>query len=187
MDPAERAAFEAGLNAFIQHAIVVLAVGYFVWKYLLAPLGLGRLWGWLVAYLPTLVTSSNPEPMPEPAPLQPAQPILQTPANVIATPQNSYKHSFAIAPDVQKLADLLDADPEIIEQVGIVLARLCDADKLGETDAIKIGLGISPSSTSEKYKTAKAVLANLRQPVKTEIVALTPDPARPNREVVVRA
>jgi len=183
MTPEERAAFEAALNTFIQHAVVVLAVGYFAWKYILAPLGTGRLLSWIRSH----ILSTKPEPVSDPLPLQPALSTLQTPANVIATQQNDCKTGFAIAPDVQKLADLLDADPDIIEQVAIVLARLCDSGELGETAAIKIGLGISPSSTSEKYKTAKAVMASLRKPAKTEIVALTPDPDRPNREVVVRA
>lgn len=185
MTPEERAAVEQAVNSFLQNAVVVLVVSWWIW-WLGNKVGIWNVWGG-IRELREKITSIKPEPAPPPAPLQPAQPILQTPANVIAKPQNDYKPTFAIAPDVQRLAELLDVDPDIIEQVAMALARLCDADELGETAAIKVGLGISPSSTSEKYKVAKAVMATLRKQPKTEIVALEQDPGKPNREVPIRA
>lgn len=131
--------------------------------------------------------SSKPEPAPEPEPLQPQQPTLLQPANVIAKQQTGSNQAIAIAPEIKELADLLDADVDIIEQVLITLARMVDAEEIGETAAIKIGLGIAPGSTSAKYKAAKAALAVLRRQPKSEIVGIEQDPTQPNRAIPIRA
>lgn len=193
MSPAEKEVVEQAINQFLQGVLVLVVVGWWVW-WAARKVGAGRLFSWPPAPAKQEAAdaaqahnrSSRSEPVADVAPLPPAQPQLQTPANVIAIVQNESKPPFAIAPEVQSLAVLLEVDGDILEQQLITLARLCDAEELGETAAIKIGLGIAPSGSSARYKAAKAALASLRRPARSEIVAVEPDPTTPHRSVMVR-
>lgn len=70
-------------------------------------------------------------------------PLAKNGANVIATPQNDNNDAVVIA----------------------ALARLVAAGKVGQTDAIKVGLGVAPSSTSVRY-------AEVRNAMRAEVERL---------------
>lgn len=125
----------------------------------------GGAWGLrgLLEY-PAVMSRRLEQQRPDPAPVAPiAQPAIEE-AKPIAIPQIVRNPRFAVAPEIATLSALLEKDPDVVEAAIQVLARLCDADEIGETAALKTGLGISPSSTSAKYKAAKAALQAARAP-----------------------
>lgn len=193
MSPAEKEAIEQALNQFLQGALILIVLSWWLW-WAVRKVGADRLFSWpqvpaqqeKAEAAPVHNVSSRAEQAPQEAPLPAGQPQLPTTANPIAKPQNSGNHAFAVATETKALADLLDVDPEILEQQLITLARLCDAEEVGVTAALKIGLGISPGSNSAKYTAGKAALAALRVQPKTEIVGVEQDPTQPNRAIVVR-
>ena len=96
------------------------------------------------------------------APVVPEQP---EPSKPIATPENAHKSSVVRCAHINALAQQTTDDPAIIEACIVALARLIirakradGSAKIGETDAIKHGLGINPGGSNPLYALARAAL-----------------------------
>lgn len=93
---------------------------------------------------------------------QPAQP---EPSNVIAKPNNGHKTGVVRCAHVAALAAQTSDDPAVVEAVIIALARIIirakradGSAKVGETDAIRHGLGVQPGGSNPLYALARAAL-----------------------------
>jgi hypothetical protein len=119
------------------------------------------------------ITSTRPaHPADEAAQPTRAQTTATEATNAIATPQTEHNQPVVDCDAIAALARSLNEDPTQTEAAVMTLARLCNATRktrkgdvavLGETDAIRYGLGIAPGSNTPKYDAAKAALAAERQ------------------------
>jgi len=85
--------------------------------------------------------------------------------NSIAKPQNTHNPPLVCCEHVKQLAQHTGDDPAIITAVMIALARIIvkarradGSAKLGETDAIRYGLNITPGGANPIYRIARAAL-----------------------------
>lgn len=112
-----------------------------------------------------ITSSPAPAPPPAPAVVAPIVAPVQGATNVIATPHNDHKRTIVRCAYATKLAHETGDDPAHVSAAIIALARVIvharKADgtpKIGETDAIKHGLGISPGGSNPLYALARAAL-----------------------------
>lgn len=122
---------------------------------------------------PSIMSSEADESDPQDLVEPPVAGGVKSPQNGVAMPQNDSKRRIVIDRDILELAEVTGDDPREVELAIIMLGRLCSTKRqnkpiLGTTDAIKIGLGITPGSGSKKWESASRAL-------KSEIARHNPD------------
>ena len=105
----------------------------------------------IVGREPPHSVKQSADPIPDDVPLIAAIEDQRSAQYPIATPQNTRNEPVVIAPAINELDEV---ERYLIER----LALLVLAEKLTQTDAIKIGLGIAPGSRSPRYQFARAAL-----------------------------
>ncbi len=102
-----------------------------------------------------LTSSGAPEPSPDPSVVMPVAPAHRSPTNATAMPRNDDNAPVADCAHCAMLASITGDDPRQVQSAIVALARLHlgaktaeGKPKVGETDAIRFGLGIAPSSSA---------------------------------------
>lgn len=125
--------------------------------------------GWVVRRYVTVITSSEPDAAaPDTSVAGGVVGPPATDANRIAMPHNAHNEAvvgIVYCIHITKLAQETGDDPDSLAAVVTALARVIvhakKADgtaKLGQTDAIRYGLGIAPGGSNPLYALARAAL-----------------------------
>jgi hypothetical protein len=167
MTPAEQAAFEQVLNTWLQHAIVIFAIGYWLhwgWRKLRLPgIDLRRYWTWAPREGADNLSTNTHESSSDSLLATPIAQHTRLPLQPVVMPNNDDNEALIVADTVAE-----DEEPDQVDRaVALALARLIVASdskpfsqgRLGETRAIEVAFSCARSSDpSSTYQGARVLL-----------------------------